>query len=51
MFGWNKKKLDDLMARLRPDLSRESLGVGPQADLTRGRWPDPRGVSGRGRTF
>jgi hypothetical protein len=29
MFGWNKKKLDDLMARLRPDLSRESLGVGP----------------------
>ncbi len=28
MFG-SKKKLDDLMARLRPDLSRESLGVGP----------------------
>ncbi|WP_410638552.1 hypothetical protein [Amycolatopsis sp. lyj-346] len=28
MFGW-KKNLDDLMAQLRPDLSRESLGVGP----------------------
>ncbi|WP_328612849.1 hypothetical protein OHS18_27270 [Amycolatopsis sp. NBC_00355] len=28
MFG-SKKKLDDLMAQLRPDLSRESLGVGP----------------------
>lgn len=28
MFG-RKKKLDDLMAQLRPDLSRESLGVGP----------------------
>ena len=28
MFG-GKKKLDDLMAKLRPDLSRESLGVGP----------------------
>ncbi len=27
MFG--KKKLNDLMAQLRPDLSRESLGVGP----------------------
>lgn len=26
MFG-SKKKLDDLMALLRPDLSRESLGV------------------------
>jgi hypothetical protein len=26
MFG---KKLNDLMAQLRPDLSRESLGVGP----------------------
>ncbi|MFJ6466450.1 hypothetical protein ACIQM0_36500 [Streptomyces sp. NPDC091387] len=33
MFGWKKKlndlKLTDLMAQLRPDLSRESLGVGP----------------------
>ncbi|MFI1577461.1 hypothetical protein [Embleya sp. NPDC020630] len=30
MFGSKKKqKLDDLMAQLRPDLSRESLGVGP----------------------
>ncbi|MFI9455763.1 hypothetical protein [Amycolatopsis sp. NPDC052450] len=28
MFG-SKKKIDDLMAQLRPDLSRESLGVGP----------------------
>ncbi|MFJ2755821.1 hypothetical protein ACIO3S_09495 [Nocardioides sp. NPDC087217] len=28
MFGW-KKKHNDLMAQLRPDLSRESLGVGP----------------------
>lgn len=28
MFG-SKKKLDDLMAQLRPDLSREALGVGP----------------------
>ncbi|MFF1613828.1 hypothetical protein ACFVYA_39195 [Amycolatopsis sp. NPDC058278] len=28
MFG-SKKKLNDLMALLRPDLSRESLGVGP----------------------
>lgn len=28
MFG-SKKKLSDLMAQLRPDLSRESLGVGP----------------------
>ena len=28
MFG-STKKLDDLMAQLRPDLSRESLGVGP----------------------
>lgn len=27
MFG-SKKKLDDVMAKLRPDLSRESLGVG-----------------------
>ncbi|MGC4891442.1 hypothetical protein [Micromonospora sp. DT227] len=27
MFGW--KKLNDLVAQLRPDLSRESLGVGP----------------------
>lgn len=27
MFG-SKKKLDDLMAQLRPDLSREALGVG-----------------------
>ncbi|RGC65493.1 hypothetical protein C5N14_28225 [Micromonospora sp. MW-13] len=27
MFG--SKKLNDLMAQLRPDLSRESLGVGP----------------------
>ena len=33
MFGSKKKrrqKLDDLMAQLRPDLSRESLGVGPE---------------------
>jgi hypothetical protein len=29
MFGSKKKKLDDLMSQLRPDLSRESLGVGP----------------------
>ena len=29
MFG-SKKKLDDVMAQLRPDLSRESLGVGPE---------------------
>ncbi|RSN56087.1 hypothetical protein DMH01_30210 [Amycolatopsis sp. WAC 04182] len=28
MFG-SKKKINDLMAQLRPDLSRESLGVGP----------------------
>ncbi|WP_414944237.1 hypothetical protein [Amycolatopsis sp. cmx-11-32] len=28
MFG-RKKNLNDLMAQLRPDLSRESLGVGP----------------------
>ena len=28
MFG-SKKKLNDLMAQLRPDLSREALGVGP----------------------
>ncbi|OXM39903.1 hypothetical protein [Amycolatopsis alba] len=28
MFG-SKKKFNDLMAQLRPDLSRESLGVGP----------------------
>jgi len=28
MFG-SKKKLDDLMEQLRPDLSREALGVGP----------------------
>jgi len=28
MFG-SKKKLNDMMAQLRPDLSRESLGVGP----------------------
>ncbi|MBM7077273.1 hypothetical protein [Micromonospora humida] len=28
MFG-RKKKLDDMVAQLRPDLSRESLGVGP----------------------
>ena len=28
MFG-SKKKHNDLMAQLRPDLSRESLGVGP----------------------
>ncbi|MFI7079608.1 hypothetical protein ACIBO1_20120 [Micromonospora sp. NPDC049903] len=27
MFG--RKKLNDLVAQLRPDLSRESLGVGP----------------------
>lgn len=32
MFGSKKRrqKLDDLMAQLRPDLSRESLGVGPE---------------------
>ncbi|MGW2660497.1 hypothetical protein ACWCW7_05995 [Nocardia tengchongensis] len=35
MFGWKKKlndskmTLDEVMAKLRPDLSRESLGVGP----------------------
>ncbi|HST40032.1 MAG TPA: hypothetical protein VLK58_11010 [Conexibacter sp.] len=32
MFGSKKKlndKLNDLMEQLRPDLSRESLGVGP----------------------
>ncbi|MET0822468.1 MAG: hypothetical protein ABWY58_16005 [Aeromicrobium sp.] len=42
MFGWMKKKIDDpvsifaskakiddMMAKLRPDLTRESLGVGP----------------------
>ena len=28
MFGFSRK-LDDLMAQLRPDLSREALGVGP----------------------
>ncbi|MFK3676805.1 hypothetical protein ACI2IP_03705 [Microbacterium sp. NPDC090218] len=28
MFG-SKKKLNDLMEQLRPDLSREALGVGP----------------------
>ncbi|MFI6432900.1 hypothetical protein [Rhodococcus oryzae] len=28
MFG-SEKTLDDVMAKLRPDLSRESLGVGP----------------------
>ncbi|WFE63364.1 hypothetical protein [Micromonospora sp. WMMD714] len=28
MFG-SRKKINDLMAQLRPDLSRESLGVGP----------------------
>jgi hypothetical protein len=28
MFG-SRKKVNDLMAQLRPDLSRESLGVGP----------------------
>ncbi|AZH83330.1 hypothetical protein EAO79_10785 [Plantibacter sp. PA-3-X8] len=28
MFG-SKRKLDDLMAQLRPDLSREALGAGP----------------------
>jgi len=26
---FSKKKIDDLMAQLRPDLGRESLGVGP----------------------
>lgn len=32
MFGSKKQKrsLNDLMAQLRPDLSRESLGVGPE---------------------
>ncbi|SEF36446.1 hypothetical protein SAMN05421837_110201 [Amycolatopsis pretoriensis] len=31
MFGWKKKLdgLNELTAQLRPDLSRESLGVGP----------------------
>ena len=29
MFGSKKQKLNDLMEQLRPDLSRESLGVGP----------------------
>jgi len=31
MFGSKKKKVgfDDLMAQLRPDLTREALGVGP----------------------
>ncbi|XAS71325.1 hypothetical protein VUN82_19895 [Micrococcaceae bacterium Sec5.1] len=29
MFGSKKQKLNDLMEELRPDLSRESLGVGP----------------------
>lgn len=29
MFGFGKKKLDDMVSLLRPDLSRESLGVGP----------------------
>lgn len=29
MFG-SRKKLNDLMAQLRPDLSRESLGVGAE---------------------
>ncbi|WP_239484628.1 hypothetical protein [Micromonospora humidisoli] len=28
VFG-SKKKINDMMAQLRPDLSRESLGVGP----------------------
>jgi hypothetical protein len=28
MFGWNKK-LNNVMEQLRPDLSRDSLGVGP----------------------
>jgi hypothetical protein len=28
MFGWKKQKLNNLMEQLRPDLSRESLGVG-----------------------
>ncbi|MFD4671301.1 hypothetical protein ACFWNN_16310 [Lentzea sp. NPDC058450] len=35
MFGWKKKSrglndLGEVMAQLRPDLSRESLGVGPE---------------------
>lgn len=29
MFGSRKKKLEELMEALRPDLSREALGVGP----------------------
>lgn len=29
MFGSKKQKLNDLMEELRPDLSRESLGAGP----------------------
>jgi hypothetical protein len=29
MFGFGKKKLDDIASMLRPDLSRDSLGVGP----------------------
>ncbi len=29
MFGSRKRKLEDLVEALRPDLSREALGVGP----------------------
>ncbi|WP_396658877.1 hypothetical protein [Microbacterium oxydans] len=48
MFGSKKRKqkLDDLMAQLRPDLSRESLGVGPEFP---GVTPNPL-LSGEART-
>lgn len=48
MFGSKKRKqkLDDLMAQLRPDLSRESLGVGPDFP---GVAPNPL-LSGEART-
>lgn len=48
MFGSKKKKqrLNDLMEQLRPDLSRESLGVGPEFP---GVAPNPL-LSGEART-
>ncbi|PQZ53890.1 MULTISPECIES: hypothetical protein [unclassified Microbacterium] len=48
MFGSKKKKqrLNDLMEQLRPDLSRESLGVGPDFP---GIAPNPL-LSGEART-
>ncbi len=48
MFGSKKKKqrLNDLMEQLRPDLSRESLGVGPDFP---GVAPNPL-LSGEART-